>query len=109
MNFMPKPADVRKSTRRPVSYEDVKDRSPETDIPVWVSGVKARMYVHHPRWSEAVWILFEEPHSLIDNYHAPEGEYCKQFRTKYFEIPEPGHLIWGKGEENRWIIEHRDE
>ncbi|MDP6907090.1 MAG: hypothetical protein QF440_06700 [Candidatus Thalassarchaeaceae archaeon] len=104
---MSKHADTGKSTRRPVSYEDVKDRSPDNDIPVWVSGVKARMYVHHPRWSEAVWVLFEEPHSLMDNY--PEGEYCKEFRTKYFQIPEPGHLIWGKGDENLWIIEHRDE
>jgi hypothetical protein len=106
---MNKPTDARTSPRRPVSYEDVVDRSPEEDVPVWVSGVKARMYVHHPPWSEAVQILFEEPHSLMPHYGDQENDYYRQFRTKYFHIPEPGHLIWGKMDENIWIIEHRDE
>ena len=107
---MNKPADARVSPRRPVSYDDVMDRSHENDVTVWVSGVKARMYVHHPYMqSEAILILFEEPHSLMPYDGDPDHDYARYFRTKYFHISEPGHLIWGKSDEHIWIIEHRDE
>ena len=95
-----KPSDARKFPRLPVTFSDL-DIGPDGDfreLEMWVSGVKAKGYIDHI-YSARVRILFLEPQSLFPK---------QAFVTKYFNLDAPGHLVWGKEDENLWILEHRE-
>jgi hypothetical protein len=97
---MDKPSDARFFPRLPVTFSDLDIGVDDgiIEVNMWVSGVKARGYIDH-HFSTRIRILFEEEHSLFpDNY----------FVTKYFDLIEPGHLVWGTRGENLWILEHRE-
>ena len=98
---MAKPSDARDSPRLPVTYSDL-DIGVDGEIKelkMWVSGVKAKGYISLFGWSSRIFILFEEPQSLI-----PDQEVV----TKHFELDDSGHLVWGTQGENLWILEHRE-
>jgi len=110
---MDKPSDARNFPRLPVTFSDLDKRTSDNDLPIWVSGVKARAYIGDlgPGYysSVRIWIKFEEPHSLMGEIfnHNENNEYG-EFTTKYFRFDSPGHLVWGKTDENLWILEHRE-
>ena len=82
----------------------------DNDLLIWVSGVKARAYIGDlgAYSSTRIWIKFEEPHSLMgERFNPTEDSEHGEFMTKYFYFDSPGHLVWGKMDENVWILEHR--
>ena len=98
---MAKPSDARDSSRLPVTYSDL-DIGVDGEIrelKMWVSGVKAKGYIGLTGWSSRIYILFEEPQSLIPD---------QEFVTKHFDLDDSGHLVWGTQGENLWILEHRE-
>ena len=99
-SFMEKPSDAREFPRLPVTKSDldIGIDGEFRELKIWVSGVKAKGYIDHVH-SARVRILFEEPQSLFPN---------QEFVTKYFNLNAPGHLVWGKEDENLWILEHRE-
>jgi hypothetical protein len=96
---MDKPSDARHSPRLPVTFSDldIGFDGEFRELKIWVSGVKAKGYIDHV-YSARIRILFEEPQSLFRG---------QEFVTKYFDLNAAGHLVWGKDEENLWILEHR--
>jgi hypothetical protein len=107
---MDKPSDARNFPRLPVTYSDLDKRTSDNDLPIWVSGVKARAYIGDlgAYSSTRIWIKFEEPHSLMgERFNPTEDSEHGEFVTKYFHFDSPGHLVWGKMDENVWILEHR--
>nr|AIF08167.1 hypothetical protein [uncultured marine group II/III euryarchaeote KM3_27_D07] len=109
---MVKPSDARNFPRLPVTYSDLDKRTSQNSLPIWVSGVKARAYIGNLGEgyysSTRIWIRFEEPHSLMgERFNPTEDSEHGEFVTKYFHIDSPGHLVWGKMDENLWILEHR--
>ena len=98
---MAKPSDARESPRLPVTYSDL-DIGVDgefRELKMWVSGVKAKGYISLFGWSSRIFILFEEPQSLIPD---------QEFVTKHFDLVDSGHLVWGTQGENLWILEHRE-
>ena len=98
--YVTKPSDARKFPRLPVAYSDldIGSKGGFRELEMWVSGVKAKGYIDHNH-SSRIRILFQEPQSLFSE---------QEFVTKYFNLDAPGHLVWGKNDENLWILEHRD-
>ena len=98
---MAKPSDARESPRLPVTYSDL-DIGVDgefRELKMWVSGVRAKGYIGLTGWSSRIYILFEEPQSLIPD---------QEFVTKHFDLDDSGHLVWGTQGENLWILEHRE-